>query len=94
MNINLIHNLGNFDMRLIRNFVIRQYTIDELEVQLCPAPGYRTGDHEGEFVAEMKRQLPDNMRFVVRYIDELPVTNNDKIKFVDSPLAREYLEKS
>ncbi|HSG98594.1 MAG TPA: hypothetical protein VLB27_01000 [candidate division Zixibacteria bacterium] len=94
MNVNLIHNLGNFDMTLIRNFVIRQYTIDELEVQLCPAPGFRQGDHEAVFVAEMTRQLPDNMRFVVKYIDELPITNNDKIKFVDSPLAREYLEKN
>ena len=74
--------------------MIRQEKIDELEVCLCPTPDYRKDEHEGAFVAEMAKQLPDNMRFVVKYIDELPVTNNDKIRFVDSPLAREYLQRN
>lgn len=91
MSINLIHNLGEFDMSLIRNFTIHQHKLDELEVRLCPAPGYDKARNEALFLIEIRKQFPDVMKIKLSYIDEMPITNNDKVKFIQSELTVDYL---
>jgi phenylacetate-CoA ligase len=74
----------------IKGFQIVQENIDNLNIYIVPDKFYKKEDGQ-KFIEEIKLRIKGNINYKITLADEIPYQPNQKMRFIKSKIAQEYL---